>query len=196
MPVHLPAPATDGQCPRTGLACAILTPSSARMNHPSAPVTGHALLQSLDSSDAAWIVTDTQFCTCQVNAGFERLFGWTSAETSKPGARPRSSADLPPGPAHRSSQGPSGSPAPVAALTTSWLPSSWTPARPCLTAGRSAGLPGRDSKCIRIDATRNRHESTIGADLCALHLHMRSLRPSGTRLPGSTTEQGYRRCAN
>ena len=50
------------------------------MNHPSAPVTGQALIQSLDSSDAAWIVTDTQFCTCQVNAGFERLFGWTAQE--------------------------------------------------------------------------------------------------------------------
>ncbi len=50
------------------------------MNQPSAPVPGPALLQLLDSSDAAWIVTDTQYRTCQVNAGFERLFGWSAQE--------------------------------------------------------------------------------------------------------------------
>ncbi|MDR3004230.1 MAG: EAL domain-containing protein [Acidovorax sp.] len=45
-------------------------------SHP-APRDGRALHQALDSSDAAWIVTDTQCRTSQVNAGFERLFGWS-----------------------------------------------------------------------------------------------------------------------
>ena len=56
------------------------------MNHPSVPLNGHTLLQSLDCSDAAWIVTDTHFRTCQVNAGFERLFGWSAQDVQ--GQRP------------------------------------------------------------------------------------------------------------
>lgn len=60
--------------------------SSDRMNHPYAPVNGQALLQSLEHSDAAWIVTDTHWHTTQVNAGFERLFGWSAKDIQ--GQRP------------------------------------------------------------------------------------------------------------
>ena len=50
------------------------------MNLPSAPIHSLTLSQSLDSSDAVWIVTDAQSRICQVNAGFERLFGWATSE--------------------------------------------------------------------------------------------------------------------
>ncbi|WP_370679019.1 putative bifunctional diguanylate cyclase/phosphodiesterase [Comamonas sp. GB3 AK4-5] len=56
------------------------------MTSSSAPRNGLALRQALDSSDAAWIVTDTQCLTCQVNAGFERLLGWS--EQALLGQRP------------------------------------------------------------------------------------------------------------
>lgn len=48
------------------------------MNHSAVPPHGNTLLSALDSSDAAWIVTDAQYRTLRVNAGFERLFGWSS----------------------------------------------------------------------------------------------------------------------
>ena len=58
-------------------------------------------------------------------------------------ARPRSSAAFPPGPAHRSSHGPSGASARASASATSWLPSSWTPTRPSRTAASSVGFPAQ-----------------------------------------------------
>ena len=48
---------------------------------------------------------------------------------------------MPPGPAHRSSHGPTGPSARASAAATSCEPSSCTPARPSRTAARSAGLP-------------------------------------------------------
>ena len=58
-------------------------------------------------------------------------------------ARPVSRADLPPGPAHRSSHQPDGAGTFVRAQVTSWEPSSWTPARPSRTGRSWAGSPSQ-----------------------------------------------------
>ena len=61
-------------------------------------------------------------------------------------ASPASSADLPPGPAHRSSHWPKqlfALAARTKARMTSWEPSSCMPARPSRTAATSEGFPGR-----------------------------------------------------
>ena len=73
-------------------------------------------------------------------------WGWSSFATIRAPRSPAtaaSSAALPPGPAHRSSQRASGpsSGASVRASATSWLPSSCTPARPSRTLGSAAGSP-------------------------------------------------------
>ena len=50
------------------------------MNTPLVATQSQPLLQALDCSDTAWIVTDAQSRAIEVNAGFERLFGWKSAQ--------------------------------------------------------------------------------------------------------------------
>jgi hypothetical protein len=106
--------------------------SSTRSAQPSA--SGGRRASAVTTCGSPARATSRERWCCSSNA---------SSRAPRSRASVSSSAAFPPGPAHRSTQmrsGPS-SGASASASATSWLPSSWTPARPSRTAGMSPGSP-------------------------------------------------------